>query len=231
VKVNQKTNNSVSGAGRGTSRGRPLDLTGKKFGRLTPLCLHGKRGRQNTWLCECDCGNQHIATASLLKSGSVTSCGCAKSEPKHGELVGGECSSEYTCWRNMKQRCYNSRNPEHKNYGARGISVCESWKNSFEAFLADMGRKPTADHSIDRINVNGDYEPENCRWSTIEKQNDNKRQSILITAFGETLSLTAMAKKHGINPETFKYRLRFVSPEEALSTPKHKRGAYAHNHA
>ncbi|WP_124965859.1 hypothetical protein [Trabulsiella odontotermitis] len=216
---------------RDCSRGRPFNLVGKKFGRLTPLCLHGKRGRQNVWLCKCDCGNEHLATASLLNCGAVTSCGCAKSEPKHGELVGGTVSSEYICWSNMKQRCQNDRNPEYKNYGARGISVCDRWRDSFETFLSDMGRKPTPDHSIDRIDVDGDYEPSNCRWTTIKKQNDNKRQSVMITAFGETLSVTSMAKKYGINPTTLSYRLKFVSPEHALTKTKYKRGAYAQHHA
>jgi len=209
---------------RGQTRGKPFDISGMKFGSLVAVKIDGKKGRQNLWLCECDCGNYHHTTVYLLKSGGVKSCGCQKGKLRHRHCVGGAASSEYSCWRNMKQRCYNQNNGEFKNYGARGIRVCERWLNSFETFLEDMGGKPNASYSIDRIDVNGNYSHENCRWVTTKTQNDNKRQSVMVTAFGETLSLTSIARKYGINPTTLKYRLKYLPAEAALTLSKQTRG-------
>jgi len=212
-----------------STRGRPFDLSGERFGMLSVIDYAGKKGRENLWCCMCDCGQQQTAPASRLIAGKVRSCGCLVSitNTKHGLSH----SPEYDCWKNIKSRCYNENNGEYKNYGARGIVMCERWIVSFENFIADMGTRPSPNHSIDRIDVDGNYCKENCRWATLKQQNDNKRQSVIITAFGETLSLTSMAKKHGVSPTTLAYRLRFVSPETALIMPKYKRGAYAQHNA
>lgn len=214
----------IISANRCTTRGKPFDLTGERFGFLVALKIIGKKSRQNVWLCKCDCGESHQSTASHLNRGVVKSCGCKKGFTKHNHCPRSGASSEYSCWRNMKQRCYNQKNPEFKNYGYRGISVCERWLNSFENFVEDMGYKPGENYSIDRIDVDGNYCPENCRWSTTKDQNDNKRQSVIITAFGETGSLTSMARKYGISPTTLRYRLSHLPAEVALTLSKQTRG-------
>ncbi len=227
VSMSRKT----EAARRGVTRGRPHDLTGQKFNRLTAIKISGKKGRQNLWLCECECGNLHETTAVLLIKEVSTSCGCYMMEriTEHGYLKNGKRPSEYDCWLAIKQRCYNENNPEYKNYGGRGIAMCDEWLKSFNNFIRDMGFKPSKSHSIDRIDVNKGYYPENCRWTTIKIQNANKRQTRWITAFGETLPLTEMARKHNVNPTTLSYRLQFVSPEIALTQKLHARGAYAGN--
>ncbi len=152
----------------------------KKYGRLTLLtCLEG---RYTTWRCRCDCGNEIKVQAGRLKSGHTQSCGCLrkettiktnKAQKKHGMCF----TPEYKAWANMKDRCTKSNHKQYKDYGGRGIKVCEHWLESFENFYADMGPKPFPKilYSIDRINNDGNYEPNNCRWATSKQQADNRR--------------------------------------------------------
>lgn len=128
---------------------------------------------------------------------------------------------EYNAWINIKARCYNINNPRYASYGGRGIKVCEKWKHSFDNFLTDMGERPSDKHSIDRIDNDGDYTPENCRWATMTRQQNNKKDNTYLTHNGMTLSLADWARKVGINQVTLSARLtkRGWSVEKALSTP------------
>jgi hypothetical protein len=167
--------------------GRPLiDLTDQVFGRLLALYMdHKDKFGQPMWRCLCACGETTTVQRSNLKSGATLSCGCLHSErarerykqigrlrQTHGEAG---ATPEYRAWASMKRRCFNPNVWNYKNYGGRGITVCPQWAGSFEAFLADVGRKPSQKHVLDKINNNGNYEPGNVRWATMSESNKNRR--------------------------------------------------------
>lgn len=154
--------------------GKFIDLSGKRFGRLVVIEKTDRRSGTNAiWKCKCDCGKETFVSSGNLRSENTTSCGCLNKELViiHGQYQ----SSEYYAWQHIKDRCYNLKNKRYKDYGGRGITVCDRWKDSFENFLADMGPKPSNKHSIDRIDNDGNYEPKNCKWSTATEQARNQR--------------------------------------------------------
>lgn len=162
------------------------NVIGRKYNRLLILEELYNYNRR-TFLCLCDCGIYKKVALNVLKSGNTKSCGCYskyKSSQRKGvsnthNIVHGMINtSEYKSWCSMKERCYNVNNKKYKDYGGRGITICDMWLNSFENFYADMGAKPSESHSIDRIDVNGNYEPNNCRWATKKQQSNNKRNNI-----------------------------------------------------
>ena len=126
---------------------------------------------------------------------------------KHGHTVGSRKTPEYSSWHGIKARCYKPHNSRYSSYGGRGITMCDRWINSFENFLEDMGSKPTPKHSIDRIDVNGNYEPSNCRWATMEQQMLNKQNSKVITYKGVTLPLKTWATKLGVRYNLLRRRI------------------------
>jgi hypothetical protein len=152
----------------------------ERYGRLTVLKDVERYGYRRRVQCQCDCGNIKNYYYASIKSNHTTSCGCLKKESKHlikhSDSRIGKVTKEYVTWQNMKRRCDNPNKKCWMDYGGRGIKVCDRWINSYENFLLDMGRKPTPFHSIDRINVNGDYEPSNCKWSTKSEQQYNRRK-------------------------------------------------------
>lgn len=186
--------------------------TGSVFVRWT--VLSGDPSRANYWLCRCSCGTQRTIRGSSLTSGGTTSCGCKRSEElsvrmrerhtTHGRSGG----PEYRAWQAMKARCYNSSRRGFQEYGGRGIRVCERWSDSFENFFMDMGAKPSPLHTVDRVDVNGHYEPRNCRWATRREQAQNTRLNVRLTYNHETHVIAEWARRRGINGRTLANRIQ-----------------------
>lgn len=201
-----------------------IDRVGKRYGRLVVLepagyKTHGNGKRRSLWLCKCDCGALHTTMSKHLVSGEAASCGCLQREQARKQLRSHGLSYQrvYKVWVSMKGRCHNPADMGFKNYGARGITVCERWQNSFENFHFDMGPRP-AKHSIERKDNNKGYSPDNCVWATKSVQCNNNRRNIFIEHRGERLTLMQWAKKLGFVYGTLRQRLRNGWPPEKILT-------------
>lgn len=193
--------------------GRPkTDTTGKKYGWLLVLSDNGE-----TCTCKCDCGNVAEVNRRRMMTGHIKSCGCMKGNPTHGKRH----TRLYIIWTGMKARCYNENSIEYKRYGFRGISICEEWKNNFEAFYdwaVENGYEEKL--TIDRIDVNGNYEPSNCRWSTTLEQGCNKRNNHFLTVDGETKILSQWEREFNIHSSTMSNWLRRHGEQYAIDRIK-----------
>ena len=151
--------------------------SGDKYGRLTVIKeVESTIPKHRNILCSCECGNQKTVILNNLRIFHTISCGCVRNEKvtNRSTIHGKSNTVEYLTWKRMRQRCYNPNTPRFKDWGGRGIKVCDRWLNSFENFLQDMGERPKGT-SLDRINNDGNYEPNNCRWATSKEQRNNQR--------------------------------------------------------
>ena len=200
------------------------DITGNKYGNLTVLRLFRRNKGRLKWLCQCDCGNEIIVIGNNLKNGHTQSCGCymkkriTETHTKHGDRK----TRLYGIWTGIKSRCFNKNCSSYKNYGGRGISVCKEWLGSdgyiyFKEWALDNGYSD--DYSIDRINVDKDYSPDNCRWVDNSTQANNTRQNRYLTINGETKTLAEWSRITGVKSGTIRYRIENggMSPKEAIN--------------
>lgn len=206
---------------------KKLELIGIRFNRLIVISEAPVRLQKTYWNCLCDCGNKCKVWGSALKTGQTQSCGCLQKQRlsesvfKHGI---SNKTPEYRAWVNMKTRCYREIGNDYKDYGARGIRVCDRWLNSFVNFLADMGKKPSKLHSIERNNTDGDYEPNNCCWAIEDVQVRNKRNNVWIEYKGERKILTDWARYFGVDQGNLAASLRVKSMETVYNYYLNKYG-------
>jgi len=202
--------------------------------RLVVISILRKKGKKAVAVCKCACGAEKTTLLVHVKSGAVRSCGCLRRESsaktgrankKHGHSSPVSRSPEYRSWETMKARCCNESNPDYQRYGGRGISVCDEWNHSFEAFLRDMGERPK-NTTLDRVDFNGDYRKENCRWATPSVQQRNKSTNRIVELGGVEMTLVELAEKTGVPYQRLHERIvrRKWSVEDAVSTPP--RGHY-----
>jgi hypothetical protein len=194
------------------------------FGRLTVVSRAENKGDDVRWACRCSCGNEAVVATRELRKGDTRSCGCLNLEVMRSRGTHRmKGTPEHNSWANMIRRCEDPTNTDYGGYGGRGITVCERWRSSFEAFLSDMGPKPSRQHSIDRIDNDRGYEPGNCRWANDREQQRNKRSNHRITAFGETKTIAEWAEDPRCRATAFaiKDRLRSLGweAEAAITTP------------
>jgi hypothetical protein len=214
------------------ARKKPHEYIDRRFTRLVIAeYIAGSQGKRARARCKCDCGNEVVVIINNLTRGLTKSCGCLNDETrvavntKHGLTE----SSEHHIWSAMLQRCTNPKHTYYHNYGGRGIRVCERWLE-FENFLADMGRRPSPRHTLDRKDNDGDYCPDNCKWSTREEQCRNRRYNVRLTINNETKLLVEWAEEYGLKPSTVRRRLRVgCTPEQAIGPLKKQRRTHGRN--
>ena len=200
-----------------------IDLAGLSFGFLTVSRYNGNR----KWYCLCVCGSCVSVKSFDLRAGRTKSCGCKKAEIVATKKTTHGCTGTqaYKAWLNMKRRCYDVNNNRYKNYGGRGISVSPRWITNFESFIAYIGEHPGKGYSIDRINVDGNYEPGNVRWATTKEQGNNTTTTIYFDYLGCKKSLVALSNLSGLSPSTIKARIIVYgwSVDKAVTAPLLKR--------
>ncbi len=203
---------------------RYFDHAGERHGSLTVLHVDSDRTtpEHRYWRVRCDCGEEITVTYTNMKNRKDLSCGCKTGLRRKPPVMHGLArSAEYQAWWHIKDRCYNPKATNYPRYGGRGITIVDEWLNNFQAFYDDIGPRPSPDHSLDRIDVNGNYEPGNVRWATATEQARNRRNNIFATINGETKSLPEWCELLSVHHGTVYTRIhqRGWSPERALLTP------------
>lgn len=193
------------------------DLSGKRFGHLVVIKRVEEKGYPVFWLCKCDCGNTKAIAGKHLLDGSTSSCGCMHYKYGHGKTE----TRLYHIWRTMKARCFDKNSCKYSRYGGRGITMSEEWKNSFMAFHDwAVSNGYNEELSIDRMDNNKGYFPDNCRWATAEEQANNTSTNVIINHKGATGTLSQMARNYGLKPSVVSKRIkRGWSVQRALETP------------
>ncbi len=200
---------------------RVIDLNGRRFGYLTGLRRDPAPGYPR-WICRCDCGVVKSINSGALRQGRIRSCGCynmkrRRDRRKHGALVDKKKTPEYATWRGMITRCENPNDKRYASYGGRGITVCARWREDFASFLEDMGEKPKG-LTIERLDVNGHYEPSNCIWASKKAQARNKTTTLWVEYRGQRKSLTDWVEAAGVPYGRLYARLRRgLTAEQALA--------------
>lgn len=201
-----------------------LDVTGKRYGRLVAVERLPSGPSGTRWRFRCDCGAVIDRTFEPIRSGFTKSCGCLRVERTvqrsvtHGASRGRVRTPELRAWEHAKQRCANPRDAKYANYGARGIAMCDEWRNDFAAFLRDMGPRPNGT-TLDRIDVNGGYEPGNCRWATASEQARTRTDNVVVEHDGRRLVLKDFAAEMGVSYKSLHSRVKYrgQTPAEAVA--------------
>lgn len=186
-----------------------IDITGKKYNNLTVISFYDMKNKKSRWLCQCECGNEKVVYSTYLKNGNVKSCGCLLHKKKYDIETNKKIKRLQHIYYQMKQRCYDKNNPVYKYYGGRGITICNKWLkdiNNFHKWAIDNGY--SNDLTIERIDVNGNYEPNNCKWISKTQQGYNKTNSKLYTIDNETKCLSEWCKIYNINYFLVRSRLK-----------------------
>lgn len=189
------------------------NILGNRYGKL--IVVEGKGIRRSpcgagamVWICQCDCGKRSEVRTAALTGGRILSCGCGivtslkKRLTIHG--MGNSANKEFNAWKSMKARCYRKTRKGYDLYGGRGITICKRWLEAFQNFYDDMGKAPTQKHSIDRKDVNGNYEPSNCRWATQKEQMNNVRRNVKVKYKEEVLTISQLCEKISLSREKVK---------------------------
>lgn len=203
------------------------DLSGNRYGKWTVIGFGKKSKTTYYWDCICDCGTRRFVNASSLKRGMSKSCGCAEPKKNPWHTHGGRSDRLYGVWRGIKTRCYNKNDKSYKDYGARGIAMCDEWKNnyaSFKEWAIKNGYDDTAKKNvctIDRIDNSKNYEPSNCRFANMKTQSNNRRSNHFLTLNGESHTIKEWSEITGMSYAMLKKRVQFGwDDEKILKTPK-----------
>jgi len=204
-----------------------IDVTGERYGRLVAVERLGIKGQRSPWRFRCDCGAEPIYPLERVRQGIAKSCGCLRRDVTrarsitHGHRVGRKTTRTRKAYEHAKGRCFNPNDEKYPHYGARGITMCQEWAEDFSQFLKDMGECPPG-MSIDRVDVNGHYEPRNCRWATTRQQARTRTDNVLVEHAGRKMVLKDFADLMGVGYKALHARVKYrgQSPHEAAEALK-----------